>query len=100
MALSGMSLNAATATGPGAAISFDVPHASHSVFLSATGSPSTAQVALEGTVNGTDWFAIGTATLSNPWTNVGNLPLVAARANLTALSGGTSPTVSAWIAAA
>jgi hypothetical protein len=100
MALSGQSLNAATATGPGTAIMFDKPMAAHSLGFVTTGSPDTATVSLEGTYDGTNWFTLQSIVHGTPIGNVGNMPLLGIRGNLTALAGGTSPTVTAWIAAA
>lgn len=89
-----------------------------------TGSPSTATVALEGSLDGTNWYSLsapmatvntggvtGVEVRSNlvmPYGNdggSGNTPIARSlafarhvRANLTAISGGTSPTVTAIIA--
>ena len=101
MALVGESLSGATAVGPGMSITFDLPKAKHGLTISVTGSPSVAQVSLDGTINGTDWFSIATATLTNMIAfPVSPVAVTATRANLVSLSGGTSPTVTAWIAAA
>jgi len=104
MALSGQSLNAVTSTGPGTAIMFDVPKAFLGVQITTTGSPATATVAIEFTINGTDWVSGPAAQVNSPFVGVGASngfgPALGLRANLTALAGGTSPTVSAWVAAA
>ena len=100
MSLSGQSLNAATITGAGTSILFDVPHSSHSLIVEVTGSPDACTVHLEGTIDGVNWFGVAQVTISSLITNVGNFPVMGTRANLVSLSGGSSPTVSAWIAAA
>jgi hypothetical protein len=100
MALSGISLNAVTVTGAGSALMFDEPKASHTMFVLTTGSPSTVTVFLEGTPDGVNWFEISSIT-NTSLLNIGaNWPLAGVRANLTVLSGGSSPTVTAWFASA
>jgi len=101
MALSGQSLNAVTATGPGAALAFDEPKSSISMHVTSTGSPSTITVALEYSIDGINWFLARVVSATSGTTvNDGYGPALFARANLTALSGGTLPTVTAWLAAA
>ncbi len=101
MALHGQSLNAATTTGPGTAIHFDVPNFWHSMWIQTTGSPDTAAVVVEGTLNGTDWFFLFQVTAPATIAGTGSVfPVIAIRANLITLAGGTSPTVTVWLAAA
>jgi len=100
MALSGISLDAATSTGAGTALMFDEPKDSHTVFIITTGSPSSFTVVLEGTPDGRNWFTIATI-INTLVTNIGpNWPMLGVRANMTDLSGGASPTISAWISSA
>ena len=99
MALSGKSLDAVSATGPGAAIMFDEPHTNHSLSYSTTGSPTSVAVELEGTIDGTNWFGLFSAG-NPPFGNSIDFPLLGIRANLTTLVGGVSPTVTAWVATA
>ena len=100
MALSGKSLDAATTTGPGSVISFDEPKSSISLQVTTTGNP-TYTVVVEVSLDGFHFFSGGGRT-SDGITPMGlgaPTPVVAARANLTSLSGGTSPTVTAFVAA-
>ncbi len=104
MALVGKSLDAATTTGPGLALEFDTPKSIFSLKIMTTGSP-TFNINLEGSLDGVNWdtlLAHQTTGLFPTWSPVGlsgGTPLMAIRANLTSLSGGTSPTVTAIIAA-
>jgi hypothetical protein len=106
MALSGISLDAASVVGPGASIVPDVPMRFPGMSVVATGNPN-AQVVLEGTIDGVNWRTYFTVTLTSGGAQVAFAsvvnslgPSVAYRANLTSLSGGTSPTVTAHIAIA
>lgn len=90
------------ATSPGAGAAADVSGClSFAMQVVHTGLPTTITVELEGTINGTHWVTLAT------WTNLApgdivfvvDKPVAQVRANLTALLGGTSPTVSAWIIA-
>lgn len=63
-----------------------------------TGAPASTTVVLEGTLDGTNWFTVATSTNvgSSPVTNYGSAmqPFTSLRARCTAVSGGTSPTIS------
>jgi len=101
--LSGISLEAVTATGPGIAIFSEVPHTIMSVQASYTGSPSNFTISVECTLDGMQWVPVGSINLfsATSLAGVSNLPpFLGLRANLVTLTGGTSPTVTAWIAAA
>lgn len=100
------SLNAATTTGPGTSVDLVTPRRSVRMVTTVTGGPSAVVVNLEGSLDGTTWTVLGTSTgnaVSNalpggPYTDtvtsVG--PEVRyVRGNVTTLTGGTSPTVSA-----
>src|SRR5262249_49602970 len=103
MALTGTSLNAATVTGAGSAIQFDLPRTNIAMTVVATGSPSSWQVALQGTIDGITWGNLPPrqSFSENVFALFPGRGLVrAARANLQALEGGSSPTVTAVIAAA
>lgn len=102
------SLNAATTTGPGASIDLVTARLNVRMSTTVTGSPAACVVVLEGSVDGTTWKPLATAshaTVSNvlpggPVTDVvisNGHAVRYARANLVTLSGGTSPTVSAAI---
>lgn len=99
------SLVAATATGAGQALVFDSPKRAHFGFqISWTGSPSSIEVQLEVTIDGTNWVSIGTFTSNGSTPASGAIqtsetgPVMGTRLNLTGLSGGSSPTVSGSIA--
>jgi hypothetical protein len=105
MALQGVSLNAATAVGAGQTIAPDTPKLSVSMCAFATGNPN-ATIDLEGTIDGVNWNLIARLDLTSGGAQVGftvapgAFVCAAFRANLTALSGGTSPAVSASLAIA
>lgn len=92
-------LSAATATGTGDGV--EVPNRSkHSVQVTITGGPTTVVVAFEGSLDGSTWAAYATHTMSAAELaasaaifSVVNKPAGWVRANVTTLSGGTSPTV-------
>ncbi len=94
----GQSLNAATSTGAGTV--FKAPTAVLWALQSiVTGSPASATVALELSMDGVNFVTGGAAQQSDFATFSGASPSFAqyARANCTALSGGTSPTVTAYV---
>lgn len=107
MALTGVSLDAASVVGPGQAIVPDAPKQNLTVRVDATGDPN-AVIDLEGTVDFQNWFFLGTLSLTSGGTQSGHIssvgdtrPVAAGfRANLSSLSGGSSPTVTASIAIA
>lgn len=63
------SLNAATTTGPGAAVDLVTPRRSVRMTTTVTGAPSTVVVNLEGSLDGTTWTVLGasagTAVVNN-----------------------------------
>lgn len=67
----------------------------HGIQAVTTGGPTTATLDLEGTIDGTNWFAIlsGVDASSSIISAVADKPVKQIRFNLTALAGGTSPTV-------
>lgn len=95
------SLNAVLVTGAGAQIDFSRPRRNISMQVVFTSNP-TIKIALEGTIDGTNWFTLATFD-----TTTGNINkdiiaadfvyVISARANLITLSGGTSPNVSATV---
>lgn len=108
MSLVGQSLNAVSSAGPGSAIFFDTPKKVLSLQVSATGSPTSVDMNLEGSLDGVTfvplWTLTGLSPLPQliPYPRQGSdflIPVIAIRANLKAITGGTSPTVSAWVAA-
>lgn len=93
-ALSTVTWPALTATGTTA--SFAVPGSDvHTVQAVLTGSPSGCTLHLEGSLDASHWLDLSgdqTCT-SNLMFHVVNRAVASVRVNLTALSGGTSPTV-------
>jgi len=95
------SLDAATSPTVGAAGFFDVPKAKFSMQVEVTGSPTSISLELDGTIDGVNFFFMGQWSPGQAFLAVINACVVkGVRANLTSLSGGTSPTVTATIAAA
>lgn len=95
------SLNAATAVGAGSSRDLEGSFTNHTMVVTATGNPTQVTVALEGSLDGSNWLAIGGGVNCVPPLAIGNSRTVRyVRANLTALVGGTSPTVTAIIASA
>lgn len=109
-----VALNAATSTGPGSSVDLQGVSDAFTLYASATGSPTDWRVYLELSHDGSNWFFAGqvtntsaqyTSTKTNFGSVTGSSPPVSyvpharyARANLTVLTGGTSPTVTATIA--
>jgi len=96
------SLNAATSTGPGTVTDLGVVRSSHTLQTSTTGSPTGVTVNLEGSLAATGpWatLATSTSTTGDVQTATGKAVRYV-RANLTVLTGGTAPTVTALIASA
>jgi hypothetical protein len=94
------SLNAATVTGGGTAYDLGVCHGNWSMAVTVAGGPSGCAVQLQGSLDGTGWYSVGSATSNTSGTAVAtaaNTPARYIRANLTTLTGGTSPTVTALI---
>jgi hypothetical protein len=95
------SLNAATATGPGAIADLGAARTVHTLQTSVTGAPSVVTVNLEGSLSPSGpWTTLLTST-----STAGDLQSAPGkavrymRANLTTLTGGTTPKVTALIAA-
>lgn len=96
------SLNAATATGPGAVTDLGVVRSVHTMQTTVTGAPTGVNVNLEGSLSSTGpWLVLvaSTSTTGDVQT-ASNKAVRYIRANLTTLTGGTAPTVTALIASA
>ncbi len=67
----------------------------HTVAVVPSGSPTGCSIKLEGSLDGTTWFDLSGAQTctSNVMVHVVDKPVDYVRVNLTALSGGTSPSV-------
>lgn len=98
---SATSLSAATAVGAGSALVFNAPRSTLSMQVSFTGTPTSVTVQLLGSIDLTNYYALTTfsdgASGDIVWT-IGAIPVLAVKANLVLLSGGTAPTVTAVIA--
>jgi hypothetical protein len=98
------SLKAATANGNGAPADFRVARLNVAMQVVLTGAPSGGTVTLVGSLDGVNWsaalatFTIGTDTNGDIKVSTGK-PVIKARAVLAGLTGGTSPTVTALLAA-
>jgi hypothetical protein len=97
------SLNAVTAAGSGAASTYSTTRQNFGLQVNTTGSPTVATINLEGTLDGSHWFKLAQWNLSNQATGdivfATMTPVLGIRANLITLTGGTSPTVTAYLSA-
>jgi predicted RNA-binding protein YlqC (UPF0109 family) len=99
------SLNAVTSTGAGSSNDYSGLVMYHTVQVTYTGSPTAVTVDLEGTLDGTTWFQLAThpadageITANGFMFHVIDRVVLATRANLTTLTGGTAPTVTGFVA--
>lgn len=101
-------LDAATATGAGSDVNtYTVDSETlglHSVQVNTTGSPTAVTVALEGSLNDDNYVALATHSFSAAEISAGyamfhvvNKPVKHLRANVTTLTGGSSPTVTVYL---
>ncbi len=102
MAAQTVLLAAATATGVGAIKSFNLLIDKHALQVTTTGDPTAVTVTLEGSLDGTNFFTVGThAFVAADITADGAIffdvdsPCLSVRVNLTVLTAGTAPTVTA-----
>lgn len=93
-------LNAAVATGEGGALSQQRLISDSSYTIGITGAPSAVTVDIEGSFDGETFFQIaqhvmtaGELTATKAMFHIAGKPVMFIRANLTTLTGGTSPTV-------
>lgn len=97
------SLNAVTSTGPGVSNENFSPRYMHSMQVILTGGPATCIVTMEASFDGgATWGLIGTFSLaagnvSGDIIRVEDISANRVRANLTTLTGGSAPTVTAII---
>ena len=87
-------LDAAAATGTSSSI--ELTSVNYAVQVVATGSPTGITVDLEGSLDGTNFLEIGTISAAGIFF-VTDSPVKHVRANLTALTGGTAPTVTVLV---
>ena len=95
-------LNNVAATGAGGGWQCGGGIESHTVQATITGAPTAVTVDLEGSVDGSTWvaldthaFSAGELTATKAMWHIVNKVVKHVRANLTTLTGGTSPTVTA-----
>lgn len=94
-----VSLDGASDLGAGTSRDLEGVLSNHGLIVAATGNPTLMNVALEGSHDGVTWVRFATASGSTPAAGfVDGRPVRHVRANLTALDGGTSPTVTATVA--
>jgi len=96
-------LDAATATGVDAngALTFKKVPPNWTVQIKYTSNPSSVIVDIEGSLDGANYTQIAqhTAAAADDIFHISGKPVKYIRANLTALTGGTSPEVTVWIEA-
>jgi hypothetical protein len=93
------SLDAATAPGPGAELDLQRVEKDFTIAAWATGSPSSVNLTLQGSHDGTNWVNLTSNVPLGGMTAAGGFLVRYVRANLTAITGGTSPAITATIAA-
>lgn len=96
------SLNAATSTGAGTVIDLGVVRSTHTMQTTVTGAPSGVSVTLQGSLASTGpWLVLATSTSTTGDVQTATGKAVRyVMADLGSLTGGTSPTVTAYIASA
>lgn len=97
-----VSLNAVTTNQTGSSVDMAAANGTIAVQVITTGSPTTGTVTLEVSMDGTNWVSTtATVTIAAATSNylqaLSNTAVRYARATLTALAGGTAPTVTAKI---
>jgi hypothetical protein len=92
------SLVAATATGAGATFDTGTIVATGVIQTIVTGSPSAVSCTLQASLNGSTWVTVATSTsTTGDFQYAVDKPARYFRANLGTLTGGTAPTVTAWV---
>lgn len=87
-------LNAVTGAGAGASNNLKFLCTKMTWEIVLTGSPTSAETSLEGSINGTTWYSLDTSTtITSEMRHIVNKPVLSVRANLISLVGGTAPTV-------
>lgn len=95
-AITTVTFTALTAAGTTATLSLPEADTKHTTQVVVTGAPASCTVHLEGSLDGTNFFDLSGAQTctTNVMFHVVDKSVLYIRANLTALSGGTSPSVS------
>lgn len=93
------SLDAVTTTGPGKIRDFESLYRRHTIHVIVTGAPERFHVAVQGSMDGQNWFGlVGVQESEVEFETSEGHNVRYVRAFVTLLQGGTSPTVTAWIA--
>lgn len=90
-------LNAVTATGAGAAVVLPEPLSRFTSYATVTGAPTAVSAILEGSLDGTSWFPMNSHSAGGVLYFTSG-PVKYVRGNLATLTGGTTPTVTLWVA--
>jgi hypothetical protein len=89
-----------SANGSTDAVNLDGVHRTFAFQTVITGTPTSFTLTYEGSLNGTNWYTLGTTTsTAGEGTFVVDKPAQFVRATLSALTGGTSPTISPYVGA-
>lgn len=106
MSLPFKALDAVTTTGPGNSRDLEDSKANHAIQVSVTGDPEAWTVWAEGSLDGTNWVPLTIVTSADTYkysrgtVSGSNYVFRYIRANCTILTGGTDPTITAWVASA
>lgn len=89
-----------SANGSTDSVNLDGVHRTFTFQTVVTGSPASFTLTLQGSLNGTTWYTLGTTTaVAGEAQFVVDKPAQFVRATLSALTGGTAPTVSTYVGA-
>lgn len=69
----------------------------HAIQVVITGSPSSVSLTVQGSLDGANWFTLGSAITAAGLTFIADSPVLFMRTNLGTLSGGTSPKVTVTV---
>jgi hypothetical protein len=93
------SLDAATTVGPGEIRDLEGAFTKHTIEVIVTGNP-VVEVKLHVSLDGQIWKVLGSTITKTDHETVQSGPWRYVRANLNSISGGTDPTVTAWVLSA
>lgn len=93
-------IQAQTANGSSAAVDLQAPARTFAFQSVVTGTPTSFTNTYEGSLNGTNWYTLGTSTATAGDAQfVVDKPARYVRATLSALTGGTAPTITVYVGA-
>lgn len=99
-ALPARRLTVLTTNGSTQAVTLDGVYRTFAFQSVITGTPTSFTLTYQGSLDGTNWYTLGTTTsTAGEGTFVVDKPAQFVRATLSALTGGTSPTISAFVGA-